>query len=285
MKSHSGRRRVALASLVGTMIVTHAQSPSRPQEGDRQDEASASARASSSINVTATVTDASGRYVSGLRQDDFVVYEDDAAADDHALQRRTRAGESRASRSTRAAAWPVRSTGTRRRRSIASSTTCSIRDDEVFLYRFSNDPVLEQPWTTDRERVSGALRRIVPRGGTAMYDTVAEAVPLAQSGPQPQEGARRHLGRQRHELADRRLGGEAADPRDRGARVRDRDRRREPGVPERRLDVAAAACSCRGRSRARRRPSRPSPPPQSGRIRPRDVALRRPRERRRAARR
>jgi len=34
----------------------------------------------------------------------------------------------------------------------------------------------------DRDRLSRALRRIVPRGGTAMYDTVAEAVPLAQSG-------------------------------------------------------------------------------------------------------
>jgi hypothetical protein len=29
------------------------------------------------INVTATVSDASGRFVSGLKQDDFVVYEDD----------------------------------------------------------------------------------------------------------------------------------------------------------------------------------------------------------------
>src|SRR5436190_5498231 len=29
------------------------------------------------INVTATVTDGSGRFVSGLRQEDFVVYEDD----------------------------------------------------------------------------------------------------------------------------------------------------------------------------------------------------------------
>jgi Mg-chelatase subunit ChlD len=29
------------------------------------------------VNVTATVSDASGRFVSGLRQDDFVVYEDE----------------------------------------------------------------------------------------------------------------------------------------------------------------------------------------------------------------
>ena len=49
--------------------------------------------------------------------------------------------------------------------------------------------------------MSQALRRIVPRGGTAMYDTVAEAIPLAQRGQQPQAGARRHLGWQRHQLA------------------------------------------------------------------------------------
>src|SRR3982074_3208629 len=30
------------------------------------------------INVTATVSDANGRFVPGLRQEDFVVYEDDA---------------------------------------------------------------------------------------------------------------------------------------------------------------------------------------------------------------
>src|SRR5689334_14133921 len=29
------------------------------------------------INVTATVSDPSGRFVSGLQQDDFIVYEDD----------------------------------------------------------------------------------------------------------------------------------------------------------------------------------------------------------------
>ena len=55
-------------------------------------------------------------------------------------------------------------------------------DDEVFLYQFSSDPYLLEDWTTDRPRLSRAMRRIVPRGGTAMYDTLAEAVPLADSG-------------------------------------------------------------------------------------------------------
>jgi VWFA-related protein len=56
------------------------------------------------------------------------------------------------------------------------------RADEVFLYRFNSNPELVEGWTTDRQRVSSELGRLQPRGGTAMYDTVAEAVPMAQSG-------------------------------------------------------------------------------------------------------
>jgi VWFA-related protein len=54
--------------------------------------------------------------------------------------------------------------------------------DELFLYRFSSSAVLEQGWTTDRDRLSDALKRIEPKGGTAMYDAVADAVPLAEQG-------------------------------------------------------------------------------------------------------
>jgi VWFA-related protein len=54
--------------------------------------------------------------------------------------------------------------------------------DEVFLYRFDSSPELVDGWTTDRRRISDELGRMQPRGGTALYDAVAEAVPLAQSG-------------------------------------------------------------------------------------------------------
>jgi hypothetical protein len=56
------------------------------------------------------------------------------------------------------------------------------KDDEVFLYRFDGSPELVDGWTTDRRRIVTELGRIQPRGGTALYDAVAEAVPLAQSG-------------------------------------------------------------------------------------------------------
>ncbi len=55
-------------------------------------------------------------------------------------------------------------------------------EDEVFLYGFSSDVELLQEWTTNRDAVSAALRRVRAVGGTAMYDAVIEALPMAQSG-------------------------------------------------------------------------------------------------------
>ena len=46
----------------------------------------------------------------------------------------------------------------------------------------SDLPLLLQDWTTNRALLSRALGRIVPNGGTAMYDAVAEAVPMAEEG-------------------------------------------------------------------------------------------------------
>jgi VWFA-related protein len=59
--------------------------------------------------------------------------------------------------------------------------------DEIFLYRFSDDPVLLQGWTSDRQLISRALGRITPNGATALYDAVAAAIPLAQSGSRPKK--------------------------------------------------------------------------------------------------
>ncbi|MBI1875046.1 MAG: VWA domain-containing protein, partial [Acidobacteria bacterium] len=55
-------------------------------------------------------------------------------------------------------------------------------DDEIFLYRFATVPELVQDWTSDRPVLSRALKRLTVGGGTALYDAVAEAVPVAQEG-------------------------------------------------------------------------------------------------------
>ena len=55
-------------------------------------------------------------------------------------------------------------------------------EDEFFLYRFDTTPHLVEGWTTDRNRISAALGRVKPDGATALYDAVAGALPLLQSG-------------------------------------------------------------------------------------------------------
>jgi Ca-activated chloride channel homolog len=133
------------------------------------------------VNVTATVFDANGRYVPNLTKDDFTVYED---------------GHPQAITQFSADRVPV-SLG------IALDTSASMQGDkmaeaeraldrflydlldphdEIFLYRFSNSPVLLQSWTTDRALLARALGHISPSGGTALYDAVIEAIPLTREG-------------------------------------------------------------------------------------------------------
>lgn len=133
------------------------------------------------VNVTATVADRSGRFVSGLRQDDFRVFEDEE------LQTVTHFSNERVPVSLGVA---LDTSGSMAGDKIVSARSALDRflydlldrDDEVFLYRIADPPELLQGWTTDRRVLSAALRGIRPYGGTAMYDAVADAVPMAQRG-------------------------------------------------------------------------------------------------------
>jgi Ca-activated chloride channel homolog len=133
------------------------------------------------VNVTATVTDANGRFVSGLRQEDFIVYEDNE------LQQVTHFSAERVPVSLGITLDTSSSMMGEKIESARSALDRFLYDlldpqDEIFLQQFANDPVLLQGWTTDRRVLSRALGRLSPHGGTAMYDAVAEAVPLVQRG-------------------------------------------------------------------------------------------------------
>ena len=133
------------------------------------------------INVTATVSDQNGRFVSGLQKDDFVVYEDDHP------QTFTHFSAERVPVSLGIALDTSGSMAGEKIEEARRALDHFIFDllderDEVFLYRFSNAPVLLQGWTSDRQVLIRALGRIMPNGGTAMYDAVVEAVPMAGTG-------------------------------------------------------------------------------------------------------
>lgn len=167
---------VGLALLVGTSISIEAARQERPTGKGFSFRTGVEL-----VNVTATVTDGAGRFVPGLRKDDFVVYED---------------GKPQVISQFDAERVPVSlgvaldTSGSMIGEKIAAARAALNRflfdllgqQDEVFLYRFDSRPDLVQPWTVDRQAVARALGSVQARGGTAMYDTVAEAVPLAQAG-------------------------------------------------------------------------------------------------------
>ena len=133
------------------------------------------------INVTATVTDESGRFVPGLRKDDFRVYQDGE------LQPVTHFDSERVPVSLGVALDTSGSMDGEKMtaaREALNSFLSQLNDpeDEVFLYKFDSNPMLVEGWTRDKRRLSTELGRLQSHGGTALYDAVAEAVPLAQSG-------------------------------------------------------------------------------------------------------
>ena len=133
------------------------------------------------VNVTTTVTDASGRFVRGLRQEDFHVFEDGHE------QPLTHFSAERVPVSLGIVLDTSNSMDGEKMEAARDALSRFLLDllepeDEVFLYRFSDVPELVEGWTTNRQRLQSRLQRLVPDGGTAMYDAIVEAIPLAQSG-------------------------------------------------------------------------------------------------------
>jgi Ca-activated chloride channel family protein len=127
------------------------------------------------------VTDRNGHFVSGLEKDDFIVYEDGQ------LQSVSHFSNERVPVSLGIVLDTSGSMAGDKMQSAQSAIDRFLYDlldptDEIFVYAFNNEPELLQEWTTDRKRLSRAIGRLTPHGGTAMYDAVAEAVQVAQTG-------------------------------------------------------------------------------------------------------
>ena len=133
------------------------------------------------VNVSVTVTDRSGRFVGGLKREDFVVYEDGKPQEISQFD---------ADRVPVSLGIALDTSSSMIGEKIVAAQAALNRflvdllgaQDEVFLYRFDSRPDLVSPWTKDRRAVGQQLGSVKPMGGTAIYDTVAEAIPLAQSG-------------------------------------------------------------------------------------------------------
>ena len=171
-----------LAAAVALLTVSlHGQQPPAPPRPESETQGFRFKSGVELINVTATVSDVNGRFVPGLRQEDFIVYEDDQPVT---------VTHFNAERVPVSLGIALDTSGSMAGNKIQSAQEALNRflydlldkQDEIFLYRFSNSPVLLQGWTRDRSLLSRVLGRLAPNGGTAMYDCIAEAIPLSLKG-------------------------------------------------------------------------------------------------------
>jgi VWFA-related protein len=133
------------------------------------------------VNVNVTVTDRTGRFVPGLTQDDFIVY------DDTKPQEVTHFSAERVPVSLGIVLDTSGSMAGEKMESAKEALDRFLLDllapeDDVFLMRFGASAELVHDWTIEKQLVSRRLNRISPGGGTAMYDAVADAVPMSQNG-------------------------------------------------------------------------------------------------------
>src|SRR6187397_809720 len=156
------RSLLAIAAAAATAVIL----TDRPVAGARADQAAAQEKDGfrfksgvELINVNVTVTDRSGRFVSGLRQEDFLVFEDDKPLEvSHFSAERVPVSLGivlDASGSMAGEKWDSALDAIDR-----FLTSLPNEQDEFFVERFSADPDLVHEWTNDRNRISRALGRV-----------------------------------------------------------------------------------------------------------------------------
>jgi Ca-activated chloride channel family protein len=133
------------------------------------------------VSVNATVTDFNGHFVPGLRAEDFTITEDGER------QTITQFESERVPVSLGIVLDTSGSMAGEKMDAAREAIRRFVYDllgptDEMFLLRFDAQPTLVQGWTEDRARLMRGLGSVRPTGGTALYDAVAEAVPLAGQG-------------------------------------------------------------------------------------------------------
>lgn len=180
----SRRAPLAAALLAAAIATLHGQQP--PAGGEEERDAFRFKSGVDLVNVTATVSDSNGRFVPGLVRDDFSVFEEG---------QRQEVTHFSAERVPVSLGIVLDTSGSMAgekiddaRRALERFVMELLDDrDEIFFYRFSDEPILIQDWTNSRTQMQRALGRIAPNGGTAMYDAVLEAIPLAATGRNPKK--------------------------------------------------------------------------------------------------
>ncbi len=128
------------------------------------------------VQVTVTVTDGEGRLVRGLTADDFELFEDGV---EQPIAQFTDARVPVSLGVLLDGSDSMRGSAVEDAREAVDRFLSYARpDDEAFVASFNHRPRLAAPWTRPPTAVRGALADLVPSGGTAIYDALAETARL-----------------------------------------------------------------------------------------------------------
>src|ERR1041384_7113471 len=133
------------------------------------------------VNVTATVSDDNGHFVTGLTKDDFTILEDGQPQEIEQFSNE---------RVPVSLGILLDTSGSMTPEKMSSAKNAIDRfiydllgkDDELFFMQFASVPDLLQGWTYDRRLISRAAGETSAAGGTALYDAIAQALPIAADG-------------------------------------------------------------------------------------------------------
>jgi Ca-activated chloride channel homolog len=130
--------------------------------------------------VTVTVTDPQGRYVPGLRREDFALYEDGTPQDITYFN--TGENEPVSMGLVVDVSGSMLSKVDRARFALRRLLDTIHPQDEVFVEAFNHQPFLLQDFTDSRILLSQAISALRPVGGTALYDAILDGLRHVKRG-------------------------------------------------------------------------------------------------------
>jgi Ca-activated chloride channel homolog len=132
------------------------------------------------VVLHATVIDERNRLVTTLAKPDFTVFENDQPQTIQLFKRED---------------YPVamgiiidNSGSMREKRDEVNKAALNLirssnKDDQVFVVNFSDEPILDQDFTSDIKKLQAALEHVEARGGTALYDAIVAATDYLVKSP------------------------------------------------------------------------------------------------------
>jgi Ca-activated chloride channel homolog len=130
--------------------------------------------------LTATIVDQQGRYVTGLQKNDFRLYLDGQQRPIEFFRQDLNTPVS--------VGILVDTSGSMEPKLMQARTAITefVNDlnprDDVFLFAFSSQPFLLQPFTTDHQAVVGRLSLLYAQGETAIFDTIIDGLLMVRHG-------------------------------------------------------------------------------------------------------